>query len=147
MRAQLPEAKGANHGLLRDDVYKQRLSYHSLVSPVVVSCLNSRLFEASCGVVAHWFGEVFLCISARLDAKDQVHLDIRGFSLSKSVCRCSISFEVSVPYLVVSQLVPLCLPIHIVFHVCVCVFLYFYPATCGPKGHGSGSAAALEQRQ
>ena len=29
----------------------------------------------------------------------------------------------------------------------VCVFLYFYPATCGPKGHGSGSAAALEQRQ
>ena len=30
---------------------------------------------------------------------------------------------------------------------CVCVILYFYPATCGPKGHGSGSAAALEQRQ
>ena len=26
--------------------------------------------------------------------------------------------------------------------VCVCVILYFYPATCGPKGHGSGSAAA-----
>ena len=24
----------------------------------------------------------------------------------------------------------------------VCVILYFYPATCGPKGHGSGSAAA-----
>ena len=23
-----------------------------------------------------------------------------------------------------------------------CVILYFYPATCGPKGHGSGSAAA-----
>ena len=23
----------------------------------------------------------------------------------------------------------------------VCVILYFYPATCGPKGHGSGSAA------
>ena len=21
---------------------------------------------------------------------------------------------------------------------CVCVILYFYPATCGPKGHGSG---------
>ena len=31
--------------------------------------------------------------------------------------------------------------------VCVCVILYFYPATCGPKGHGSGSAAALEHRQ
>ena len=29
--------------------------------------------------------------------------------------------------------------------MCVCVILYFYPATCGPKGHGSGSAAALEQ--
>ena len=24
----------------------------------------------------------------------------------------------------------------------LCVILYFYPATCGPKGHGSGSAAA-----
>ena len=23
-----------------------------------------------------------------------------------------------------------------------CVILYFYPATCGPKGHGSGGAAA-----
>ena len=28
--------------------------------------------------------------------------------------------------------------------VCVCVISSFnYPATCGPKGHGSGSAAAL----
>ena len=24
--------------------------------------------------------------------------------------------------------------------VCVCVILYFYPATCGPKGHGSGGS-------
>ena len=24
----------------------------------------------------------------------------------------------------------------------VCVILYFYPATCDPKGHGSGSAIA-----
>ena len=23
---------------------------------------------------------------------------------------------------------------------CVCVILYFYPATCGPKGHGSGGS-------
>ena len=22
--------------------------------------------------------------------------------------------------------------------MCVCVILYFYTATCGPKGHGSG---------
>ena len=24
------------------------------------------------------------------------------------------------------------------YGVCVCLILYFYPATCGPKGHGSG---------
>ena len=34
----------------------------------------------------------------------------------------------------------------VVPQACVCVILYFYPATCGPKGHGSGSAAALRQR-
>ena len=27
--------------------------------------------------------------------------------------------------------------------VCVCVILYLYPAICSPKGHDSGSAAAL----
>ena len=54
------------HRFAGDDVYKQRLSYHSLVSPVVVSCLNSRPFEASCSMIAHWFGEVFLYVLARL---------------------------------------------------------------------------------
>ena len=43
----------------------------------------------------------FLAFRRGFDAKDQVHLDIRRFHLSKSVCRSSISFEVSVQYYLV----------------------------------------------
>ena len=66
---------------------------------------------------------------------------------------CAFSPSICVHYMCVSPFIYVHFPhLHmcisrIYICVCVCVFLYLYPATCGLKGHGSGSAAALEQRQ